>query len=340
MKNVLRAVASLVIVAGAAAALWFLSVRPYQCDVSLVQALRETVAATRDPDPGAGAIRARNNLPRIYECLSCEPHLIHWQVLAATSLELAGRNEEALAIAENATRWDRRPELFVRLAHLQSAAGQHRQSVASIARAVLFNPAYIDTIDNGLLREAAHQVLLQQYVQWGNLARNGDFTHRKRLGGASSFTGTGQGPDSTATHWFLYTSAQSTVRAEVQPNDRPGGKGNMVHIVAQAPGAALAQVWSPVDRGPSATKTAAWVRVVRGTVYVGSGPLGSVSFDAAYTDIGTQQWRRLEGRSTGCPIVQTVIGTMEPNTEFYVAEVEVNAVPGAGACAEFPAPAP
>jgi hypothetical protein len=335
MKNLLRLAASVVVIAGAAGASWMLVVRPYRCDVSLVHALRETVAAARDSDPGAGAIRARNNLPRIYECLSCEPHLIHWQVIAATSLELAGRKEEALVLAENATRWDRRPELFVRLAHLQSANGQHRQSVASVARAVLFNPTYIDTIENGVLREAAHQILAQQYVRWGNLVRNGDFRQRRRFGGATEFTGAGQGPDSMATHWFLNTSGQSSVRAEVQPNDRPGGKGNMVHVVAPLAGSGIAQVWEASDRGPSATMTSAWVKVVRGTVFVGSGPLNAASYDAMFTTPGTAEWRRIEGRSTGCPVMHTIIGAVQANTEFYVAEVEVRAIPGTRACDEI-----
>jgi hypothetical protein len=338
MKNLLRIAASIAVVAIAAEAVWMLCVRPYQCDVALVPALRETVAASRDPDPAVAAIRARNNLPRIYECLSCEPYLIHWQVIAATSLELAGRDAEALAIAENASRWDRRPELFVRLGELQAKAGQHRQSVASIARAVLFNPTYIDAIENGLLREAAHQILTASYVDWGNLVRNGDFSHRKRVGGATAFTGNGQGPDSVARHWFLYTQEPSTLRAEMLPNARPGGKGNMMHVVANGSRSALVQVWGPVDRGPSAAKTSAWIRVMRGTVRIGSGPFGAVSDDAAYTEVGTQQWRRLEGRSTGCPVAQTVIGTMEPNTEFYVAEVEVHAIAGAAACEEIPPP--
>ena len=323
-----RVLASAVIVVLALGTLWRLCVRPYRCDVAFVDVRDATARAYRSG--GSAIMDLHAHLPRVFECLPCEPYSVHWQMLAAAALDMTGRRPLALSVAERALRWDRRPELYSQAAHLQAAAGQHQKSIESIRQAVLFNPAILDGIREGGLREHAHRALREHYVAAGNLIRNSFFERRLPFG-RIEFTGTGQGPDSVAAGWFLFTSSPGTVKFDVVPSTRPGGRtGMMAHLVVSSPLSGISQVWGPADRGPSAVTTSAWVYVVKGNVFIGSGQLANVSFDTVIGYSG--QWRRIEGRSGTCPVSQTSIGAASADTEFYVTEVEARAVADAPAC--------
>jgi hypothetical protein len=326
--TVVRLAGSVVVIVGTLAAAWKLSIRPLQCDRALPAVRLGVATAAQEQNPALAAELARAQIPSIERCLECEPHLLQWRMSAIGAFSIGGQREAALEQAEIAVRWDRRPEVYIQLAQLQFASGRRKEAIGNIRQAALFSPRSVDSIADGTLREEAHRAVMARYVQHGSLLRNGRFVVLDAAG-SGTFTGAGQGPDTVAADWFLFSPVASSVRCRLLPATHPGGSGNMLHVIAPAVGSGLVQVWGSKELGPSQTTTRAWVRVVRGNVFVQSGRVEEVSYDVI---TASPRWQLVAGRSQTCPVGQTMIGAASPDTEFEVADVVVTAVPDAPAC--------
>lgn len=323
----LRKAFAILIFAAAALAMHATVIVPYRCNLiegSVSQAL-ENVWAT--PHTHTARMIAAQSLARLQHCLAERPERVNLSMLAGGALQILGRHEAAIAIYENALRYDRRPELYMALGLSQLDAGIARETaVTNFVRAAEFQGLTIlRNIPDVEARWAAYKRAGAEYdaslaaldlLDTRNRLANGDFGTPGPAGPRTSSNAAGVSP-SAAARWSLFNRVPGLITSVLNDSPRGGGRKALRVTVASAH-SGIYQKW-PTGRSAGRVRTSASIYVVRGRIYVGSG--NAPPFMNAVS-AATGRWELLEGPNVSCPASMTVLyAADEGGAEFYVENV-------------------
>ena len=155
MGNLARVAASLLIVAGAAAALDCLCIKPYRCNLIEQRGEARTSAdweiTLQTNHPWRAMVGARRSLDLITPCLDDCSANVGMLMLAGANYRILHRYDEAAEAYRRALRYDRRPEIYFNLGQTEVAAGQREQAVADLVMAGR-SGGYTNYIDDPLIQ--------------------------------------------------------------------------------------------------------------------------------------------------------------------------------------------
>lgn len=319
-----RRALAVAIAAATAFALYDRVVIPYRCNNAEGLVRRSTDRLMAERDLFAVRPAAERNIATLSDCIDHCPTDVNVKMLTASNLTLLGHSTAAATLLTDALRYDRRPELHLALGIAQTANGERDAALENFVQAGDF--AGFDVladIPDGDLRMRAYERVGERYEralmktneqQFRNLVTNGTFT---RGGSPVTSTRRGLGP-SAAAGWQLLNSAATPISSAIEAAPA-GRRGNAMHIVTTTANSGLRQLVLPMNKVPRAVTTA-WVYVVRGSVYLGTGS-GTRPFDNVHSRT-TGQWERLEAMNDSCPARVVMIYAASPGgAEFYVADV-------------------
>ena len=169
--SALRAAAALVVVVVAGAALYFLCVVPWHCNVVKKARGGATDFAFEQAATPAGRMAARRNLAEFLPCLNALCRDVSLDMLAAANYRVVNRPEEAMALYRDALRRDQRPELYLNLAATELMLGDRNAAREHALRGTLFNVSMIAGIDDGLLREETARALIKLHPEKADVIR-------------------------------------------------------------------------------------------------------------------------------------------------------------------------
>lgn len=318
----LKALASLAIVAIAAALIWYVAIEPVDCsrlELPLVDATNRAMERNNAP-------LARDTLERAARALRRCPSNIQLRMIAAANLRQLGRPADAIAMYEQALRFDRRPEIYMNMGQSQMESGNRPRAVDDFVRAVVFAPGMIEEVSPDLRAEvyaraaaAGHQSTL----------RNGRFNEASLRGGGEVSGAGGLGP-SAAAEWMISAGMGGSVSTELVPSTRRKG-GQMLRVTTNGENSGIGQSWAPPGTGPARVETEAWIFLRRGVVQIATGNSSGITPDAYLRTTGS--WQRVAARNGSCPANYTVIlSASRGGAEFDVDEVKIT--PTDGRCGE------
>ena len=166
-----------------------------------------------------------------------------------------------------------------------------------------------------------------------NLLSNPGFEAVGPSGPHTSFTCTVNvccGGNSAAASWTTWINQcpqfgfpENTVRTtHVTPSTLPGGGNAMIHVLTTSSESGIVQVFGPFNTGPAQIAASAWVKVVRGSVCIGTGNGGNTHCDGFSTTTG--QWELLQAPNGVSPANEFIVyATSSDGAEFYVDNAEV-----------------
>ncbi|MCM2314180.1 MAG: O-antigen ligase family protein [Thermoanaerobaculia bacterium] len=153
---------------------WFLAVVPWGCNVTT----REMEAAMADAlrgNPQARAYLAANT----GKAERCRRHVRHDQslnVAVASAYSLTGRSTEALAVYEDALRYDRRPEIYFNIGGIYLRTGYSEKAFDNFLTAARFNPGLADRISGDAMKSRVKYELARR--------QNNQAVSRRHRGGS------------------------------------------------------------------------------------------------------------------------------------------------------------
>jgi len=331
-----KLVAALIAVA-AIAAIYRVVIVPWRCNVIEGTVARSTDLIASEADPFRVRNAAERNVAMLERCIDLCKTDVQLPALAAANLTILGRSAAAAAMYERALQSDQRPELFLRMAEAQLAAGDREAGVRSLITAGDFaGKDYVLTADDVLARMEAYNAVSEHEARAAaargeavkhDLDINGDFDSVSRRGRTATDTGSGIAWVSAAEAWSAYANIPTTVTTTLTRSTRRTGR-RMLRVQTGARDSGIFQAWGEA-RGlaPARTLTTAWVFVRSGQVYVGTGNGAATGGDAYSTTTG--RWEQLKAQNVSCPATQTVLyAASEKGADFDVDLVEVNEVPG------------
>lgn len=315
-----RKAAAAAIAAVAAWLLYDLVAMRHHCNVIEGEVSRSVETIPYDPARiFAYRGRAARNVERIAACAERHPSDVNLRMLAASNLTILGRHDAAAAMLRRALEFDRRPELYLALALAEIELGQREQAIQHAALAAEFSGlSRLQEISDGMVRVEAQKIAGTRLE--GHLIARGDFDTTNRLLNGDFAGG--------RAHWRVTAAQHSPVTVMVVPSTRRAGA-NALRVIASGGDSGVFQLWTkpPVPRA----RTTAWVYVVRGQVYVGTGsgqpPMRNV------LSAGTGRWEKLEAVSESCPADRTVVFSASPEgAEFILDEITARETLAAPPC--------
>jgi hypothetical protein len=111
----LKLALSLVIVAGAFAAIRFVAWTPVRCNDVAMRADEQMKKIVRLSDPTLITIATREDLARLEPCRREVPWNINLHLLAGANYAVREQHAEAIRVYQDALRYDRRPEIYFHL---------------------------------------------------------------------------------------------------------------------------------------------------------------------------------------------------------------------------------
>ena len=118
---------------------------PYRCN-TLTPGLRRSTLAIFDTPSDRREETARKNMARVVPCMEAMPYYVDLYMVLAANQRVLNRMEDAAATYTRALAYDRRPEIYYNLGHVQMELGQRDEGVANLYRAVLFDRAILPEI--------------------------------------------------------------------------------------------------------------------------------------------------------------------------------------------------
>ena|ERR1700730_16429133 len=155
MRNLLRVLASVAVLAAALLLLDVLCYRPYQCNKASRTAMKEALAAFDSVDRLHAADLARKSLARVEPCLSRVPYMIELYVIAAVDYRALGQPGVAVKLYRRALEYDRRPELYLQLGLTELELNHRAEARRVLELAILFDVSMLDEVVDPEL----HQIL-------------------------------------------------------------------------------------------------------------------------------------------------------------------------------------
>lgn len=151
-----------------------------------------------------------------------------------------------------------------------------------------------------------------------NLLANEAFDHVGANGASTTITTQipGGAGNSAAKGWTLFTNTAGTIATKLLPSTLVQGK-RMIHVVTDGERNGLVQVFGKVDSGPHSVVACAWIKVVKGSVAIGTGNGGNTAYDMVLRKTGS--WEVVEVSNGLSPANEFVIYAASPGGgEFYV----------------------
>lgn len=147
-------------------------------------------------------------------------------------------------------------------------------------------------------------------------------------GDTTTYTGLFAGP-SAADGYEVFHNTDATTRTTLEPSTRPGGSGNMIHVLTTGANCGLDQVFLPFNTGPDNATFSVWLYVLSGTVGVGVGNGGNTSLSAFSTV--HEQWQLVTGIAANSPGNNFIIYAAGGGAHFYAEDASVTPAPNAAA---------
>ncbi|HEV7922502.1 MAG TPA: tetratricopeptide repeat protein [Thermoanaerobaculia bacterium] len=317
---ILKVLASLAVIAVAALLIWFVSIEPVDCsrlELPLVEATNRAMERNDAP-------LARDTLERASRALRRCPSNIQLRMIAAANLRQLGRPADAIAMYEQALRFDRRPEIYINIGQSRVESGMRARAVDDFVRAVVFAPGMIEEVSPDLRDE-----VYARAAATGRQAtlRNPRFDEPSLRGGGEVSGAGGLGP-SAAAEWMISGGMGGSVSTALVPSTRRTG-GKMLRVTTNGENTGIVQSWAPPGTGPARVETEAWIFLRRGMVQIATGNSSGITPDAYLTKTGS--WQRVAARNGSCPANYTVIlAASRGGAEFDVDEVRIT--PTGGPC--------
>lgn len=139
---------------------WFLAVVPWGCNVT-TREMEAAMAEALRGNPQARAYLAANT----GRAERCRKHVRHDQslnVAVASAYSLTGRSAEALAVYEDALRYDRRPEIYFNIGGIYLKTGYSEKAFDNFLTAARFNPGLADRISGDSMKSRVKYELAQR----------------------------------------------------------------------------------------------------------------------------------------------------------------------------------
>ena len=155
----------------------------------------------------------------------------------------------------------------------------------------------------------------------GNLLRNWSFD-QARDGRPTTLTSTAAEPSggglSAAAEWTTWNNTAATTITELRPSDLPQGRGgSMLHVTTDGAGCGIVQTFLAAHTGPGRVVASAWVKVLRGSIFIGTGDGGNTGQDAICGQTG--QWILVQAGNQQTPANEFIIYSASAGgAEFYV----------------------
>ena len=160
MSQLTRRLAATVVIIGSMVALYDFCVEPFHCNRLKKAVAVSTSTAVNRIGSAEGGIAAQRNLELLKQCREVGGDLSLLMMTAANERVL-GHNGEAIRLYREALRLDQRPEIYYNIAETEVTMGARDQAFDNLLRGSLFNPWMIREIDDGQLRAAVVQRMLQ-----------------------------------------------------------------------------------------------------------------------------------------------------------------------------------
>jgi tetratricopeptide (TPR) repeat protein len=143
----LKAAITIVIIAGAAAAMAKYVVKPYSCNIRIRRATQqlEAIVAMIGSNVRAAEM-AKEVLDTVEDCATDHPDDVAAQMVVAAAYRSSGQSRRAVGFYETALQYDRRPELYLNLGQAQLESGEMQAGVKNLTQACIYNPAYLDEV--------------------------------------------------------------------------------------------------------------------------------------------------------------------------------------------------
>jgi len=326
VKDLRLALSIVVVVAAGLLLMYRYCWLPLQCSSKQLDIERLTLQAFDQKDSPRSKTMARRNLVALERCLEVCPTDTNVLMLIAANDQLLGLYSDARDMYAAALRVDRRPEIYLQLGLVELRLHELAAAREHVRTAVAFNPAYLDSIEDGLLRQDAEALLQKEHVARGNLVDNGDFSKAKPIGATREFLGSGKGTESAAEGWFIFNNGPGHTTTTMTRVTRSGSMRGVLAITTDCAYCGILQSWGLSKHGPDRVETATWVFVRKGRVMISSGDLGMGQMDAVSSQTG--QWELLRAPNRSCPANHTRISSYDGPAEFYLDGVSVVAVAG------------
>lgn len=160
----LRMLAVVVVGVAAAWSIYAFSWRPLQCN-RLLQALSDSSYAANRARTFRDIDEARRNLELLQPCFAVGCRNVPLFFLAAVNHRTTGRNEVALALYQEALRYDQRPEIYANIGDTYYALGNREAAHANYLTAASFHPQWLRVIDDGEMRTRVANEVLARYPE-------------------------------------------------------------------------------------------------------------------------------------------------------------------------------
>jgi hypothetical protein len=161
-----------------------------------------------------------------------------------------------------------------------------------------------------------------------NLLANPGFEFVGPSGSPTSVTTAvpGGAGSSAAASWTLFTNTPGTIYTEIATYlTSPSGSTRTLHVITDAGGNGVVQVFAPFNSGPTNAMSGVWVHVRRGTVFLGTGNGGNTGEDVDSTTVG--QWEYLQAPAGNHPANEFIVYSKAGGADFYLDDAAVYATP-------------
>jgi hypothetical protein len=139
---------------------------------------------------------------------------------------------------------------------------------------------------------------------------------------------------SAAAHWGTWNNTSASTSTELLKSTFSGGGTNMIHVETTGAMNGIVQVFAPHNTGPTNVLSTAYVYVLSGKVYLGTGNGGDTTSDVVSKTTG--QWERLQAYNGISPANEMVIYSSGGPANFYVAYASISI--GSGHISGVPEP--
>ncbi|MGK2855605.1 MAG: O-antigen ligase family protein [Thermoanaerobaculia bacterium] len=130
--------------------IWFLAWIPWRCNKT-TKAMEVAMTEALRGNPQARAFLAAN-LESAERCRRHVPYDQSLNVAVASAYSMTGRPTEALAVYEDALRYDRRPEIYFNIGGVYLKTGYSEKAFENFVTAARFNPSLADRISGDAMK--------------------------------------------------------------------------------------------------------------------------------------------------------------------------------------------
>ena len=132
---------------------------------------------------------------------------------------------------------------------------------------------------------------------------------------------------SVAVGWGTWNNAApATLTTQVlRDQSNPPGAPQVLRVAATGASCGIVQTFAQQDKGPARVISSAWVKVLRGRVFLGTGNGGHIDPDV-HARPG-DDWQLLSAGNGVAPANELVVYSAAPNTEFLIAHITCQEIP-------------